>query len=360
MQRFAAVLAVVFALVLPGVAQHPLPSSPAPVAPLPPTLNSRADDFITMAAEVTDHGGKPVPGLAQQDFKLLDNRRPVALSAFEAIPVAGKPNPPVQVVLLVDDVNASFSTIAFVKGQLQTFFARSGAQLPYPMSVDWLTDSGVQLQSAPTTDAKKLAAYVDHKAAQLHTIARGAGFYGAQERYQASLNALGQLTAQLSTQPGRKIVIWMSRGWDFFAGPRIYLTNGQEEEIFHSIIALSDGVRRADITLYSVDPLGAADAGNIHFNYYREFLQGVKKPNQAQLADLSLQVVSAQSGGHMCWAGHDLADQVQNCMNEAQAYYVFRFRPQPNEEDSPYHALTLQVDKPGLTIRTRMGYYSVP
>jgi VWFA-related protein len=358
MKRFAAVLAVTFSLVLPSVAQHPMPSNPAPVVPMPPTLNSRADNFITMAAVVTDHDGKPVSGLAQQDFKLLDNQRPVELSSFEAVPVAGGPNPPVQIVLLVDDVNASFSTIAFVKGELQKLFQRSGAQLPYPMAVDWLTDNGLQLQSQPTRDTKQLAAYVDQKEAQLHTIVRGSGFYGAQERYQASLSALGQLTAQLSTQPGRKIVIWMSRGWDFFSGPRIYLTLGQENAIFHSIITLSNGMRRADVTLDSVDPLGAADAGNIHFNYYREFVKGVKKPNDAQLADLSLQVVSAQSGGHMCWAGHDFADQVQNCMNEAQAYYVFRFRPTPNEEDSPYHALSLQVDKPGLTVRTRMGYYS--
>ena len=32
----------------------------------------------------------------------------------KAVPVAGGPNPPVQIVLVVDDVNASFSTIALL------------------------------------------------------------------------------------------------------------------------------------------------------------------------------------------------------------------------------------------------------
>jgi VWFA-related protein len=153
-------------------------------------------------------------------------------------------------------------------------------------------------------------------------------------------------------------VIWMSRGWALLSGPRIDLSINEQDRIFHQIVKFSNELSRAQITLYSVDPLGATDAGRLY--YYQSFLNGVKFPKDAQLGNLALQVLSEQSGGRMCQIGHDLAAEIQHCIDDAHAYYLLSFHATRNDGKSPYHALTLQIDKPGLTTYTRHGYYVGP
>lgn len=47
-------------------------------------------------------------------------------------------------------------------------------------------------------------------------------------------------------------------------------------------------------------------------------------------------------------------------MADTQAYYELSFSPAPSDRRDEYHHLTIQVAKPGLTARTRDGYYSQP
>lgn len=56
------------------------------------------------------------------------------------------------------------------------------------------------------------------------------------------------------------------------SGPRIDLSAKDEQGIFNSIVALSDGLRRTRITLYNVDPLGTSDSVGLRTIYYKQFL----------------------------------------------------------------------------------------
>src|SRR5277367_39361 len=77
----------------------------------PPSSVNRS---ITLDVVVTDKSGKPVPGLQQQDFTLLDNKQPQKILSFTAVDGgAATADPPVAVILLVDEVNASFSNVSF-------------------------------------------------------------------------------------------------------------------------------------------------------------------------------------------------------------------------------------------------------
>lgn len=364
MPRFHLLPTILLCAAVSAGAQQQIPP-PQETTPPPQTLNGPNDKNITISAVVRDSHGDPVPGLQQQDFKLLDNKRPADVVSFRAISMpttpttANAPRPPVQVVLVVDDVNSSFSTIAFVKDQLDHLFNPKNGPLPFPVSVEWLTDNGFRLQNHATTDPEQLAAYVNKNEAALHTIARGAGFYGAVERYQASMNALAGLATVLSRQPGRKLVIWLSHGWPLLSGPAVELSGKQEQQIFNQIVALSTGLRRANITLYNADPLGASDASNYRYLFYGAYMKGVKNPGQVQLGDVSLQVLSDQTGGRLCTEGRQFYNQIERCWDDGRAYYEFSFQPSPNEGNSPYHSLDVTVDKPGLKVETRTGYYEM-
>jgi hypothetical protein len=75
---------------------------------------SPADGQIKLDVLVTDDSGRPVAGLEQKDFALLDNKNPRPLLSFRAVDGvvgAGPGEPPVEVILLVDVTNTSLRVV---------------------------------------------------------------------------------------------------------------------------------------------------------------------------------------------------------------------------------------------------------
>jgi VWFA-related protein len=155
-------------------------------------------------------------------------------------------------------------------------------------------------------------------------------------------------------------VVWISPGWPVFAGPGVVLTSKPQQELLNSVVGFSDWLRRARITLYAVDPLGTEDAVGFQLEFYKQFLKGVTRTEQAQLGDLSLQVLATQSGGQVLNSNNDVAGEIATCDADANAFYVISFDGHHGGGPNEYHALAVKIDKPGLTARTRAGYYAQP
>jgi len=321
-----------------------------------------ADHTIALDVLVTDKSGKPIAGLQQQDFTLLDNKRPQKILSFQAIsgPASPTSDPPIEVILLMDEVNTSFGNLSYERGQVEKFLQRAGGELPRPLTMVFFTDTGTAIGATTSQDGKALLSDLNQSQFGLRSIRRSQGVYGAGDRLQLSLNALRQLIAYEGKKPGRKLVIWVSPGWPLLSGPGIQLTNKDREGFFGDIVALSDGLRRARITLYSIDPLGMADAGGLRTTYYMEFVKPVKKTNQVQIGNLGLQVLATQSGGRALNSSNDIAGEIATCITDANAFYAVSFEAQPGDGPNDYHSIEVKVDKPGLTAHTRSGYYAQP
>src|SRR5580693_4090536 len=88
-------------------AQQPAPPAPnAPRTLIPRTSQQREDVYraahhIVLNVSVTNASGKPVPGLTQEDFTLLDNGQGQKIASFQAVE-AGTVETPVRVVLMLD------------------------------------------------------------------------------------------------------------------------------------------------------------------------------------------------------------------------------------------------------------------
>ncbi len=185
-------------------------------------------------------------------------------------------------------------------------------------------------------------------------------FYGPDERQQFSLHTLEHLADYEAARPGRKLVVWISPGWPLLSDPEVGLTAREQRGLFNSIVAFSEKLRRARITLYDVDPSGLADAGELRTSDYGQFVKGVKSAKQAQLGNLGLQALASQSGGRVLNSSNDLAGEIAACVGDANGYYVLSFDGSPGDGPNEYHALDIKIDKPGLTARTRSGYYARP
>ena len=316
--------------------------------PVPPT---RA---IRLNVAVTEKSGAPVTGLTQSDFTLTDNNVGTPITSFRAVTPASEP---VRVLLVLDAVNTPFTEVAYEQSQLQKFLKLSGGKLPYPTNLAVITDTGTQTEQTFTTDGNALSASLDHYSAGLRDLRRSSGVYGAGERLDLSLKAVGQLTGYAATLPGRKVLVWLSPGWPLLSGPRIELDAKQQKQIFANVVSFSTQLREANVTLYSVNPLGAEE-GVLRANYYQEFLKGVGSPAKVDLGNLALPVLALQSGGLAIQGSTDVADSLRRCFQDLQSWYEISFDPAPEDAPDAYHHVDLKLDKSGLLVRTRDGYYT--
>jgi VWFA-related protein len=333
-----------------------LSSSAALSAPqhTPPSQPGAGPIYLDVV--VTRKSVPPVSGLQQQDFTLIDNKLPQTITSFRAL--SGSAH--VEVLLVVDAVNVDFEKVAFVREEVDKFLRADGGHLPQPTALAFFTDQGTQVQEGLSTDGNALSAALEKYTVGLRTIRRSSA-YGASDRFNLSIQALRELASREAQRPGRKIILWVSPGWPLLSGPsaEALLDSKQQQQLFANVVALSTQLLQARITLYSIDPLGAAE-NELRASYYEEFVKGVKEPSQVLPGNLALQVIATQSGGLALNYNNDVSALLRQCLADTQAYYELSFDPPPADQQDEYHHLEVKVAKPGLTARTRQGYYAQP
>ncbi len=318
---------------------------------------SNGNQAITLDVVVTDKSGAPVSGLRPEDFKLFDNKHPQILgSVQEANGMKAQSDTPVEVFLILDAINMPFLARSYQRQSLMDFFNENGKELALPTSLLVLTDRGIEERNRPTRDGSALLRVLDSSYAGFRQIEQHEGLDGAILREEDSLKALNLFALQQAKRPGRKLVIWLGSGWTvasntmYFGGPTAM------QKIYSSIALMSTALREAQITLYTVVPLsGVATDYN-----YLQYVKGVSGPEQIDIGDLLLPVLSTQTGGLVLTGTRDLPDLINRSIEDARVYYRITFTAPPARHFDEYHSIEVVVDKPGLKARTRTGYYSQP
>ncbi len=311
---------------------------------------------IYLDVVVTRKPGEAVDGLQAANFRLLDDKKPMKITSFEAVDTAKYP---VEAILLIDDVNMSYTLLSEARIQIDQFLRANGGKLALPMTLAVLGDTGgVQIQPGYTHDGNALAASLDKNTISLRDIGRAAGFYGAGERLDDSLKAARLLALYEAQRPGRKIVLWVSPGWPLLSGPEVDLSESQMDWFFNQITWFSVHLRDSQTTLYALDPLGVDESVSEDF-YYEEFTDGVKKASGVSPGNLGLQVLAVQTGGEVL-NSTSLAQLLQESVGENMAYYRISFEPPPTEHTDVYHSLKVEMSERDLTAHTSTGYYDEP
>jgi VWFA-related protein len=317
---------------------------------------------MTLDVVVTDKADRPVVGLQVEDFKVLNNKQQRSIISLR--PVAGESaqaDPPVEAFLLVDMINTPFETLSNERKNLEDYLRQTGGHLPVPTSFVFLTETELKYQGEPTQDANVLLKNLDSNPSLQRLFQPQGGMQQAVQMREKSLQALNELALRLNEKRGRKLVIWISPGWEAFPNLSIQKSPKELEGLFTYIVSLSTLLREARITLYSVDPHGAqrdlATAGNA---YYQEYIKGVPSPKQADNGDLFLQVIATQTGGKVLYGSNNIAKMIDQCLADAQAFYVLTFNAPRATHANEYNGIQVQVNKPGLKARARTGFYAQP
>jgi len=333
----------------PALTRRPPQKTPSPLVP---------EGKIKLDVMVDDAAGKPVIGLEPWDFRILDNNEPRKVMSFHSYDGAQvKPDPPVEIILVVDTVNLQFQQLSFARGQIDEFLRQNGGRLKQPVTLVLLNEKGIRLQPRPSTDGNAIATVLDGINGAVRVLNEAMGGEGQMERFQVSQRALDNIAQNEARKPGRKLLIWVGWGWPMLNRPADGYTERQQKRVFDAIVEMSAALREARMTLYSVAPAGVYGPNPIQ---YQGFLKGVKRYQDADFGNLALKVLITQTGGKIMTPDNDIVSQINRCIEDANAFYQISFDPPAVERGDEYHDLKVQVDKPGATVRTTTGYYNQP
>jgi VWFA-related protein len=375
-------------------------------APQPPLILRSTTRLVQLNVVVQDKKGNPVTDLKKEDFEIREGGKTQTISLFSMesnapLPTVSEPPPPntftnklerrsgapasVSVILL-DWLNTKFADRAYAQAQVIKFLQQIQTQdriglytLNSGLRVlhDYTSDSTELLQrlAANGKDLPNLSASEQHGAGgetmllDNWLLGRGASraeadFYTV-NRVQGTLKAIEFIARHLATLPGRKNLIWVSGGFPLtigLEGPRAMSDPAREhrtfsDEIDRTVRAVND----ANLAIYPVDARGlvtnpvfsAEHPGNANRRPPKASTgMGPINRNQDTMRELA-----SRTGGRAYLNTNDLKNAVRDAILDSRVTYTLGFYPAAEQFDGKFHELKLKVDRPGVNLRYRKGYF---
>jgi VWFA-related protein len=81
---------------------------------------------------------------------------------------------------------------------------------------------------------------------------------------------------------------------------------------------------------------------------------GVGVANQETMRELA-----SRTGGRAYYNTNDLKTAIRDAVQDARLTYTLGFYPSDEKFDSKFHEIKVQVDRPGINLRYRKGYFDL-
>ncbi|MBZ5541052.1 MAG: VWA domain-containing protein [Acidobacteriia bacterium] len=200
-------------------------------------------------------------------------------------------------------------------------------------------------------------------------------------RVGTTLTAFRYIAQAVAGLPGRKNLVWVTGSFPLATYSRIIqysenavndpnavrIEHDYEDMIRETASLLND----AQVAVYPVDARGligqllggAEDQG---LNAGGQLKAGAEYAQDVQLASRSLQEtqatmqqVAADTGGKVFTNRNDLDNSVALSAQDGASYYLLGYTPE-GKADGKFHKIAVKVNRPGVTVRARHGYYAYP
>ena len=377
-------------------AQAPPPPREQPAVTFKVEIN-----YVEVDAIVTDASGRLVRTLTKDDFEVLEDGKPQAVStcALVDIPVERDERPlfsPTAIepdvhtnargvdgrlfVIVLDDLHTAPLRSTLVKRAARQFIERyiGANDLAAVVHTSGRADAGQEFTGSRRLLTRAVDKFMGRKIDSLASskyqdyISR----YGTPmqndptkdpldaERGFDARSTLRTLTSLADFMGGlhgrRKAVVFFSEGIDYDINNP--LENQQATSLIDDTRDLIGAATRANVNIYSVDPRGLTTLGD------EGILMGALPPeaptdlgtiglmNDLRVSQDSLRVLADETGGFAAVNSNDFSKAYSRILDENSTYYVLGYYPANDRRDGKFRKIEVRVKSPGLEVRARRGY----
>src|SRR3569833_1876951 len=133
-----------------------------------------------------------------------------------------------------------------------------------------------------------------------------------------------------------------------------------------SLRAATNAAVRANLSIYSVDtrglqavaPLGDASVGSTRGSGAFNGAALTNNMNQSFASQEVMATQSSDTGGKAFFDSNDFAPAFAQVQKDTSAYYALGFHPTDGARDGRYRKLTIKVNRTGVKLEYRPGYYA--
>ena len=351
----------------PGDETSPPPPMP-PVKTVPPGTATKQNgqeqlytlvvhtNFVQLPVTVTDHQGRMVEGLLPTDFTVLENGVKQKLSLFTSDPFALS-------VAIVLDLGMSDATVQKVN---QTFSALVGAFAPYD-------EVALYTYSSTVSQVSDFTAPTQHLTAVFNQVKTERG----------SNNGPAILSGPMANGPIINGIPVNSPTQPVYTPPR--QSRVLNDAILQAALDLSKRGRERRKVIFVIGDGREAGSQASYRDVLKILLSKEIQVKAVAVGSSALPVYDKLEKFHLPYQGYDnllpryasatggapvyaelttnaIADMYSKAMSDARNQYTLGYTPaHPKVPTSAaYHSIEVRVDKPGLKIYAKDGYYPAP
>ena len=405
-------------------AQASATSSPQTEVPEAPAIGS-GDFFesidvsvVNVDVYVTDKKGNRINGLTRDDFEILEDKKPMAITNFYAVE-EGRPMPtaeeiaspaPVKpaavpglppevpddqrlhLIVYIDNFNIhpfsrnkTFGALReFLRSDLtpgdrvmlMTYDREPHVRRPFTSDPQVIASALFELEKlnafATQNDSDRrdlLRDLEEMKDANL-ALSRVRSYADAlYNDLQFSIDSLKNTVSSLSGLPGRKAILYVSDGLPMIAGQDLFhyvqekFTGGSTTAIMESLNydasrRFQELVAQANanrISFYTIDAEGLRTSSSISAENRSANTSGMIDSIHTSNLQSPLQMIAEQTGGKAIYNTNDATKGLLTVAGDFKTYYSLGYSP-VHSGDGRYHKIDVRTKRKDLVVRHREGY----
>lgn len=357
--------------------------------------------MVLVPVLVQDSDGRPVKGLAKENFTIEENGLQRTVSSFEEIESSAEPLPsqasPASgeftnthaartprrlVVIAIDTINTRVFDQNYARQQLTRFLSDSvtpdalialvsihmtGIRVVHDFTDDpkVLIEALAKLRSNPAYSQSRREDMPDKSGAteaQLQEFLQfevaAAARTNAAEQHSAierTLETMQQIGRAYAGVPGRKALVWVSAGFPFSSGDTTKMAIYER-----TWKVLND----ANFAIYSVDARGLVapefyrSVANTSWKMRDIRQRWLKEDQEMEDSLATLRDFATATGGKAFLNTNDLTSSFRTAANDGSHYYMLGYYLKENDAKPGWHKLKVRVQRSGgVHVRARTGFF---
>ncbi len=336
-----------------GANPNPNPNPNAPAQTGRATFRASVE-LVEVDVSVLDKDRQPVRGLTPADFTVLEEHQPQAIAAFSEVDVPQPVEPP---AVWMREVSPDVKSNSANDRRLFALVMDDAMTQPDPRTTAKMKEIGhiIVDRLGPsdlatvifTLNDRVSQDFTNDRARLLATVDKfSPGFGGGELFDRYPLNTIQHVAEFMADVPmQRKALVYVSPGipMDLTGAAQMHVfgdATGHSSALASQMQQIFRAAAQANVSVYAIDPTGlnaALSATSL----------------QAQM----LRSLSDSTGGFAVVDQNEFNWGVSQIFTENSSYYLLGYQPAAGAGNGDFRKLEVKVNRPGVTVRSRSGYY---